>query len=330
MTVKTRACLALAVMLSACSAVASPAGSQAPSTSPAASQPADDGARIVSVDRQDARTLNLTIDSPAVGSAADGTQPAELVRVRVLLPASFDAEPAKRWPTLYLLHGGGGTHHDWMERSDIEDLTASADLMVVMPDGGEDGWYSDWWNGGEGGYPMWETFHTVELPQLLERNWRAGDKRAVAGLSMGGYGAMAYAGRHPGMYVAAASYSGVLSTSDAAAELDVPDMLWGDPIAQADIWKAHDPVYLADALRGTVLYVAYGDGTSGPLDNGAVPDADEPEIWIGAGNDVFVEKLAELGIPATIDAYGPGMHRWPYWERDLHNSLPLLLDALGG
>lgn len=329
-TVRRGAGLVVAIVLSACNAVGSPATSQVPSITPGASQVGDDGARIVRVDRRSARIVDLVIDSPAVGSVSTGTEPADLPMVRLLLPPTFDAEPKRTWPTLYLLHGGGGTHLDWTELSDIADLTASADVMVVMPDGGEDGWYSDWWNEGEGGLPMWETFHTIEVPQLLERNWHASGTRAVAGLSMGGYGAMAYAGRHPGSYAAAASYSGVVSTYDVAAELTViPDLLWGDPQAQADIWKAHDPVYLASSLRGTVLYVSFGDGTSGPLDHGQAPDENEPEVWIGAGNDTFVARLAELGIPATVDAYGPGLHRWPYWQRALHDSLPLLLGALG-
>ncbi len=67
------------------------------------------------------------------------------------------------------------------------------------------GWYADAWNGGAGEPPAWETFHLVELIELLDRNWRADGARPVAGVSMGGFGAMAYAARHPGMFRAAAS-----------------------------------------------------------------------------------------------------------------------------
>ena len=42
-----------------------------------------------------------------------------------------------------------------------------------------------------------------------------------------------------------------------------------------------------------------------------------------------MQRLEELGIPATVDADGPGTHTWPYFERELHKSLPLLLQALG-
>ena len=264
----------------------------------------------------DARTKDLTIDSPAVG----------IVTVRLLLPAGFSEQAAVRWPSLYLLHGSGGSYLDWTGETDVEELTTSSDLLVVMPDGGDHGWYADWWNGGAGGVPMWETFHTVELPQLLERNWHASERRAVAGLSMGGYGAITYAARHPDVYVATASYSGVLDPIGGA--MDANDW-WGDPVAQADIWEAHDPVNIANGLEGLAVYVSYGDGTPGPFDDGFV-SRDDPEAWLAAQNVTFVQKLVDLGIPATVDAYGPGSHDWPYWERALHRSLPLLLTALEG
>jgi hypothetical protein len=58
--------------------------------------------------------------------------------------------------------------------------------------------------------PGWETFHLTELRQILERGLGAGGQRAIAGLSMGGFGAMSYAGRRPDLFRAAAAFSGVL------------------------------------------------------------------------------------------------------------------------
>ena len=297
---------------------ASSPSTAAASASPLAAigEPADDGARVIKVAGTD-RTKDLTIDSPAVG----------VVGVRLLVPSAFDAKPEGRWPVFFLLHGATGSHLDWTQYTDVEKLIAPTDLLVVMPDGGDWGFYSDWWNGGHGGVPMWETFHTVELPQLLERNWRASDKRVVAGLSMGGYGAIEYAARKPGLFLAAASYSGVLDPIGGQIDIGTKD-LWGDPVAQADIWKAHDPTDLAAKLKGTPLYVSYGDGTPGPFDNGYV-SPDDLEGWIAEQNVTFVARLAKLKIPVTLDAYGPGAHDWPYWERALHRSLPLLLKALG-
>jgi diacylglycerol O-acyltransferase/trehalose O-mycolyltransferase len=296
---------------------ASPTERPTASPRPAIGQPADDGAVVVRVTDVDDRTKDLLIDSPAIGS---------LVGVRLYLPKAFDAQPTTDWPVFYLLHGAGGSHADWAQYTDAEDLLKSTDVLAVLPDGGDLGFYSDWWNDDKGGPPMWETFHLVELRQLLERNWHAADKRVVAGLSMGGYGAMEYAARQPGLFLAAASFSGALDPIGAQLDIGTED-IWGDPVAQADIWEAHDPTTNAAALKGTALYVAYGDGGKGPLD-ATEPPSDDLEPWIADQNRAFIAALAANEIPATIDAYGPGSHDWPYWERALHDSLPFLLKAL--
>ena len=106
--------------------------------------------------------------------------------MRVTPADSIATSPSTRRPVLYLLDGGAGAYTTWTEAFDVETLTGPTDLLVVMPDAGADGGYSsDWWNGGKGGPPMWEIFHLVELRQLLERNWHAGDKRAQPMLPRG-------------------------------------------------------------------------------------------------------------------------------------------------
>ena len=295
-------------------------------------QAADDGARIVNVTTVDARTRDLTIQSPALGS------PFGVVLVRLLLPSQYDAQPTTSWPALYLLCGGGGRDQtDWTVYTDVEQLTAPTDLLVVMPEAAVDtvdGWFSDWWNDGAGGPPKWETFNLTELRQLLERNWHAGDKRVIAGLSMGGYGAMEYAQRQPGMFLAAASFSGPLDPLGSLSlfEQIVPNALWGNSNAQVDVWKAHDPTDNAAALKDTALYVANGNGEIGPLDNGVASPFDPDgttERDVATESARFVDQLGALHIPVTVDAYGNGTHNFPYFERDLHRWLPLALKGLG-
>ncbi len=118
------------------------------------------------------------------------------------------------------------------------------------------------------------------------------------------------------------------STSSPRRTTSAPTLaLWGDPVEQLDVWQAHNPIDLAESLRGTTLYVSWGEGGQGPLD--PEPVADDGEAFRALSNQAFVQRLEELGIPATIDDYGPGTHTWPYFERALHRSLPLLLEALG-
>lgn len=287
-----------------------------PTSSLAGYVPAESGATITAVHPEGDRLLTLEIDSPAVG----------LTAVSLLLPADYEQEPEATWPVLYLLHGATNDHTTWIEQTDVEALTEDLDLLVVMPDGGDYGFYSDWWSDGGGGTQRWETYHLSELPQLLERDFRAGDARAVAGLSMGGFGAVSYAARRPGMFRAAASFSGVLDIFALGGRLG--EDIWGDRREQIENWQAHDPISLAPALQGTELYVAWGNGEPGPLDE---EDArfDPVEAWLAEANRRFADRLAELGLPATIDDYGPGTHEWPYWERGLEHALPMLLSSLG-
>jgi diacylglycerol O-acyltransferase/trehalose O-mycolyltransferase len=292
---------------------------------------ADSGARVISEESIAARTVDLTIDSPALGAT---------VKVRLVLPARWSATSSRKWPVLYLLHGAGADYAAWSSVSDIASLTRDSDVLVVMPEGGRAGFYSDWWNFGLGGPPRWETFHLTELRQILERGYNAGNQRAIAGFSMGGMGAMSYAARNPGMFAAAASYSGAVHTqSTAPVESTVliagialwgnnPLALWGDAVLQRDIWAAHNPYDLAPLLRGTKLYVSGGNGQPGPLDP-PLTLPDPVEVLVSEMNTAFRRRLQELGIDATINLYGPGTHTGPYYDRALRESFPMLMDALG-
>src|SRR6266545_2614957 len=204
---------------------------------------------------------------------------------------------------------------------------------------------------GPASKPGWETFHLVELSQILERGLNASDQRAVAGLSMGGFGVMSYAGRRPGFFRAAASFSGVLNTLHPTVAPLFPGLyatwllqtfvaplgydplaLFGDPTAQRAVWAAHNPADLVENLRGTKLFVSCGNGHVGPLDP---PGTDPSGLLVqleGAlylQNQEFIARAASLGLDLTVDLYGAGTHTWPYWARELEKAFPLLMPAIG-
>jgi S-formylglutathione hydrolase FrmB len=301
-----------------------------PSSAATASDPPDqasDGAQVVAEQVVGPRLVDLTIQSPALGTTAN---------VRLLTPDGWaDRAPGNHWPVLYLLHGCCDSYVSWTRSTDVASIPELRNVLVVMPEAGAAGWYSDWWNYGGDGAPQWETFHLTELRQILEHGYGAGPKRAIAGLSMGGFGAMSYAARNPGMFRAAASFSGVVHpTADASFWLPFfartgldPYALWGDPAAQQAIWADHDPYDLVKRLRHTALFISCGDGTAGgPFDRPGRTDSLEALIY--RENVAFTNHLAELDVPVTTDFYGPGSHSWPYWQRELHRSLPMLLNAL--
>ena len=77
------------------------------------------------------------------------------------------------------------------------------------------------------------------------------------------------------------------------------------------------------------LFVSVGNGHPGPLDTTPpTQQARQIEAALRPENLAFTGRLRQLGIPVEFDNYGPGTHNWPYWERELHRSLPLLQRAL--
>ena len=279
-------------------------------------------------------------------------------RVRLVLPPGYTPGGRQHHPLLLLLHGAGDGSETWTENTDVEELVAercAADArtcpVVVMPDGGgkhsETGWYTDWHDGSR----HWETFHIdVVLPWVREHLDVAScrGETLVAGLSMGGFGAFSYAGRHPDLFVAAASFSGFLDTRPAPPVSTVGFQLAQDNglgaptedmfgpsglLIEQDGWAAHNPTDLAragayDAYGGN-LWLATGSGTPGG------PAGDEPgnpasyavEAFIFELNQSFRLAMAQAGSTFHDQSYVGGNHGWPYWQRALRLALPEMLDV---
>ncbi|WP_367319153.1 alpha/beta hydrolase [Streptomyces sp. HUAS ZL42] len=300
------------------------------------------GARVasaadVTVSRLGPRTYDLGVPSAALGRTAP---------VRIILPTSYADRPGRTWPVLYLLHGAHDDYTSWTRETDIEAVTANRDLIVAMPDGGPTAIPTRWRTGLD-----YETFQLQEVPAVLSAGYRASRVRAVAGVSTGGYGAMAHAARHPGMFVAAASYSGIPDTratrmptiiqAIVARESLDPLSLWGDPTRDSATWQDYNPLARANALRGTALYVSAGSGSlSSPLAiilaiaqliSGGV-DALLPgvlESLVAPSTQSFVTELGRLGVPVTQHLYQGGGHQWSDWKREFVTSWPVLAAALG-
>lgn len=260
------------------------------------------------------------------------------VHTRILLPAGYTEHPKRRYPVLWLLHGGYGGVADWTTQGDAEAITASAPMIVVMPEDGNGGWYADWFNGGRGGPPRWETFHLGQLLPWVDAHLRTiADRghRAIAGLSTGGYGAMHDAARHPDLFSFAASFSGAVDVvgnplvpaviaGEALADGGGPDDVFGNRVVDELRWRAGNPNDLAANLRGLRLQVRTGNGTPGPLDPpGRFPDPIEQQVH--EMSSAFDATLDRLAIGHTWVDYGPGTHSWPYWQRDLRETLPAML-----
>jgi S-formylglutathione hydrolase FrmB len=315
----TRAARALAVV--ATSAIVAGCGGADHAAAPtrqSAKAAAADAITVVGQDRIDARLEEWTLRSAAL----DGP-----TRVRILLPAGYAAHPGRRYPVLYLLHGRDGDEGNWTRFGGAEAITARSPLIVVMPDAGPAAAYTDWYRDDAPVRPRWETYHVGELIPWVDARFRtvaARRGRAIAGLSMGGYGALTYAARHPRTFAAAASFSGALELGSTDA--------WGPREANAKRWRDHLPLSLAARLRSlSLVELRTGDGHPGPLDRRGTKagcPACVIERFLRPMNVRLHKRLTALGIHHVWDDYGAGTHDWPYWRRDLRKTLRDLMRVL--
>ncbi|MCS7464475.1 esterase family protein [Paenibacillus doosanensis] len=235
------------------------------------------------------------------------------VPMEVLLPQHLSggsrtvSDPGP-YPTLYLLHGRSDDHTAWMRRTSIERYVERLPLAVVMP-AGHLGWYTDMAMGRN-----YFTFITEELPAVCERMFPlsgAREDRFIAGLSMGGYGAMKAGLLVPEKYAAAASFSGAL---------DALDML--ERIGEG---QASDVFGSKEQLAGSKndLFAAAAAR--------AESDAPCPELYAWCGTEDFLYEASvrfrdhalQLGLPLTYEE-GPGDHSWAYWDRCIERVLQWL------
>ena len=232
---------------------------------------------------------------------------------------------------LYLLHGAHDDYTSWTRETDIEAFTEGRDLIVAMPDAGPTG-IPTAWRGG----PDYETFQLKEVPALLARDYRASGVRAVAGVSTGGYGAMAHAARHPGMFRRAASYSGILDTMapgmpalmDAivARENLPPRSLWGIRPEHAHLARLQP----AGPRRGAARHrpVRVQRQRSGRRHRRlAARGAGERAVAL---RPRLHRLLALLRIPVTTHFYAGGGHELGLLEAGVHRVVADARPCAGG
>jgi S-formylglutathione hydrolase FrmB len=211
-------------------------------------------------------------------------------------------------PALYLLHGVGGNYTNWMTASHISELAKKYDMAIVLPDGGPYGWYID--------SPMdssscYESYLVQELIPYVQDHYpvrNSPSARAISGLSMGGHGAVSLALKHPHMFGAVSSMSGIL-------DLTIHPTMWSgwqlDKVLGAiDLYPQHwhaNNCYDLVLQHSAALPVLYFD--CGLEDHIALQD-----------NQKFVRRLDSLHIAYSYRE-NPGGHRWDYWDQQLDSHL---------
>ena len=239
----------------------------------------------------------------------------------VVLPSDYDSSPATRYPVLYLLHGLTGHYTDWTTRTNVTDYAAQYRMIIVTPEG-NDGWYTD-----SAGVPAnkYESYILNELIPDVDARYRtiqARYGRAIAGLSMGGYGALKFGLKFPGTFVFAGSMSGALAaTALTETELKDPGPIRDSVLnvfgaAGSETRKANDVFRMVgDLPAGRVASLPYFYLDCGTED-GLVGD-----------NQKFAALLREKKIPHEYREL-PGNHSWAYWDQQVQEVLKIAAQKL--
>jgi S-formylglutathione hydrolase FrmB len=261
----------------------------------------------------------------------------------VVLPSDY-AVTVKRYPVLYLLSSGPTS--EWPHVDPQLQAVANMGVIIILPNQGM-GFYNDWFNGAH----RFETLDTTTLIDYVDAHYRTiPDRahRAVAGASKAGYGAMLFAARHPDLYAAAASFSGIVDLAPAAfryafaAELSTgyatythpanptDNPIWGNATSEAVWWHDKDPTDLAGNLRGIELYNAAGTGAVAPDEvQASGPTAAlacYEESTIRLQNMDFNRALKRAGVPNTWVPH-QGCHDGYYWVKELHQWAPTMMSV---
>ena len=282
----------------------------------------------------------------------------------VYTPASYDANPTKKYPVFYYLHGLGGNETNWSKNGHLGDAAdkLALDAIIVMPDG-DDAFYIDsptpidydaCMKDGTGLFlpgmqnhqhtcvkqRHYETYIVKDLIGEIDGKYRTiatREGRAIAGMSMGGFGALELGMRHPDLFAAAASHSGVdallyagpfpyvkgqakeytqadLDTapkggSDVQAILLWMRTLFGDKLAT---WQSYDPATLARKVEAgkPALYLECGTEDMFALQNG--------EQYL---HDILLDRKIDHAF-----YIGPGGHDFGFWVPREPEALKFLRD----
>jgi S-formylglutathione hydrolase FrmB len=234
----------------------------------------------------------------------------------VILPPGYRTSTTTRYPVLYLLHGWDGHYTDWVTRTNVADYAAQYRMIVVMPEG-NDSWYVD-----TGGVPSdkYETYILKELIPDVDKRFRtiqARYGRAVAGLSMGGYGAIKYGLKYPASFVFAGSMSGAFGVTR-YTQNEIGGQKW-EPFLKifgpvgSETRKANDVFEIARGLTAArVASLPYFYFDCGTEDAGQHfnPNRELSQIFL---EKKIAHEYREL----------PGNHSWALWDHQVQEVLKI-------
>jgi len=233
------------------------------------------------------------------------------VSYRIILPADYKQFDKKQFAVIYLLHGRGGNFKDWTNLTKITKYSLPYNFIVVMPDGGKESWYADNVSLPDDKY---ESYFVKELIPEIDAKYRTlpdRQNRIVAGLSMGGYGAVKFGLKYPDKFVLAGSFSGamdaVVKTQNYKHLIKSVADVFGEENSQArknnDIFKIINEASAEKIREFPFLFVNCGT-----------------EDHQFQSNRDFVALLTDRKVPHEYRQM-PGVHNWAFWDSEVQEFL---------
>lgn len=229
---------------------------------------------------------------------------------RVILPFQYKRQTAKRYPVIYLLHGLDGHYDNWTDKTKLEQYSFPYEYIIVTPEGG-DGWYTD-----SASVPAdkYESYIIRELIPEIDQTFRTVAKRnhrVIAGLSMGGYGALKLGLKYPHLFAVAGSFSGAM---------DSPIRGQNNKYLRPSIMSVFGPVESQTRKDNDIFRIV--------RELPAEKTKDLPFLYIACGtedflfqaNRDFVDLLIKQKIPAEYRPR-PGTHNWTFWDTEANQFL---------
>ncbi len=268
----------------------------------------------------------VCISAPAQNSTVQTIQfESKLVNAslpyNVILPPDYRRSTSTRFPVLYLLHGLGGHYSDWVTRTNVAHYAARFGLIVVTPEG-NNGWYVD---SASPATDKYESYILKELIPDVQKRFRTIESRygrGVAGLSMGGYGALKFGLKSPDVFAFAGSLSGALAIA-AATEDEMKNL---KSIYEAGL-KTFGPAG-SETRRANDIFELLRNLSAARI-------ASAPYFYLDCGtedpflsdNVSFAALLREKRFRHEFREL-PGEHGWPYWDQQVRELLKVAAEKL--
>ncbi|MFL6466857.1 MAG: alpha/beta hydrolase [Pyrinomonadaceae bacterium] len=234
---------------------------------------------------------------------------------RVILPEGYLTDKERRYPAIYLLHGLFGSSENWTTLAKLPTYAKNYQAIIVNPEG-ENGWYVDSPTVSSNRY---ESYIIKELIPEIDAKYRTNASRsgrAMAGLSMGGYGALKFGVKYPEVFSLVGSFSGALGAATFTS---------GGPVMEAifkSINESFGPIG-SETRKSNDLFGLVREASPEKIKTWPFMYLDcGTEDFLFSNNRDFATLLSQKKVPHEYREL-PGGHTWPYWDKQVTEFLRL-------